>query len=275
MGRNPFITVWGETKRAKEWLSDERCKVGVVDTLVCRIAKYGWTTEEAITRPAISHTDTSNIVFSKGIKFGFLIVKADIELIDNKRMVLCECVCGQDKHFRVSSLLNEGTQSCGCKTGYLIGQKIKTHGLSRSYNGGKHPLYRSWDNMRGRCLNEKIECYKNYGGRGIKLFKEWENFETFYTWAINNGFEIGLTIERIDNDGDYCPSNCKWITLSEQQKNKRTVHKILAFGEIKCVQDWAKDERCKVSPTTLRIRLKNNWNPETAITKCPTRVKVP
>lgn len=92
-------------------------------------------------------------------------------------------------------------------------------GLTMEGAGG---LYSSWQNMKQRCLNPKNPKYHRYGGRGIKVCKEWYNIEGFVKWAKAAGWQKGLTIDRIDNDGDYCPENCRWATASENSRKKRT-----------------------------------------------------
>lgn len=89
-------------------------------------------------------------------------------------------------------------------------------------NGGSS-LYHSWRNMKQRCNNPKHPKYKRYGGRGIKICKEWQDdIVCFMNWANKNGYKEGLTIDRIDNDGDYCPENCRWVTMADNSRRKRT-----------------------------------------------------
>lgn len=88
-------------------------------------------------------------------------------------------------------------------------------------NGG-NTLYHSWQNMKQRCTNPKHPKYKRYGGRGIKVCKEWQDITGFMNWAKNNGYQDGLSIDRINNDGDYCPENCRWVTVADNSRRKRT-----------------------------------------------------
>lgn len=140
-------------------------------------------------------------------------------------------------------------------------EKNTTHGLS------KHPLMSVWCGIKARCLYPSQESYKNYGERGIKICDEWLIFKNFYDWAINNGWKKGLQIDRIDNDGNYEPSNCKFVSRKTNIDNRRVSIIITAFGETKNASDWSLDSRCNVSYATLCSRIKNNWKPELALTK--------
>lgn len=109
----------------------------------------------------------------------------------------------------------------------------KTHGMRRT------SLYNSWSLMNQRCKNENLPYFENYGGRGISVCPGWENFEVFAEWAQKNGYQIGLSIDRVNVDGNYELGNCKWSTESEQQRNKRTNRFIMINGESKTVAEWA------------------------------------
>jgi hypothetical protein len=124
--------------------------------------------------------------------------------------------------------------------------------------------------MIQRCTNSNNPGYKNYGGRGIKMCWSWRHsFWFFRRWALNNGYDDTLTIERVDNDGNYDPRNCTWVPFEQQARNTRRTHWVTAYGETKCIAEWAEDERCRVSYTTIRLRLENGWRPEAAISSLP------
>lgn len=132
------------------------------------------------------------------------------------------------------------------------------HGLS------KHPLNAVWGEMKQRCGNTNCPGYKWYGGKGIKVCDEWVNdFKEFYDWAISNGYEKGLTIERKDPTGDYEPSNCTWLTLSEQQSNKTNTHYLSVNGETHSITEWS--EITGIPRMTLTNRILSGLSPEKVI----------
>lgn len=135
------------------------------------------------------------------------------------------------------------------------------HGLSNTR------LHRIWHSMYCRCYYSSTNQYKNYGGRGIKVCEEWKHmqgFINFYNWAMNNGYKENLTLDRINNDGNYEPSNCRWATKKEQS-NHRTNNVYYTFnGETKTSKQWC--EIYNVSQTTLLDRLKRGWSLEEALT---------
>lgn len=164
------------------------------------------------------------------------------------RAVLCECDCENKtrKLIKVDDLRNNRVTSCGCL--------LERHHMSDT------KIYQQWAGMCGRCERKAHSSYKNYGARGIKVCKEWrESFEAFYTWAIKNGFKDGLTIERIDNNGNYCPENCTLISKSEQPKNRRNCIYLTYNGQTKGLKEWAKITGIKYG--TLLRRYHQNENP--------------
>lgn len=127
------------------------------------------------------------------------------------------------------------------------------------------PLYHIWEGIKERCLNHKAKNYYFYGGRGISVCESWVNsFSEFEKWAVENGYKDGLTIDREDNDGDYCPENCKWVTQKEQARNRRTNLRITYNGETLCIAEWA--ERYYLPYHVLVYRVHQNWDFEKALT---------
>lgn len=135
------------------------------------------------------------------------------------------------------------------------------HGLSNTR------LHRIWHSMYCRCYYKSTNQYKNYGGKGIKVCEEWkhiEGFVNFYNWAMANGYRDGLTLDRIDNEKNYSPQNCRWVTYKQQCRN-RTNNVYYTFkGETKTSKEWC--EIYNISQTTLNDRLKRNWTLEQALT---------
>lgn len=157
-----------------------------------------------------------------------------------KTMWYCKCDCDENKIIEVEadSLIRGNTTSCGC---YRKEQALKAttkHGLS----GTK--LEKTYRNMHSRCENPNATKYEIYGGKGITVCDEWsgENgLVNFYNWAIANGYEEGLSIDRIDGDKGYSPDNCRWATIDEQNFNRSNTLLITIDGETKQAKDWAKE----------------------------------
>lgn len=136
----------------------------------------------------------------------------------NGKKARWECICFCGKPFEVlgTSIRNNNTKSCGC----LRSKKGKE--INTTHGGSNTRLYHIWNNMKSRCLNPNNEAYNRYGGRGIKIQQSWiDNFSEFRKWSLNNGYSDELTIDRIDNDGNYEEGNCKWSNYYEQGRNKR------------------------------------------------------
>jgi hypothetical protein len=182
----------------------------------------------------------------------------------NATRCLCLCDCGKYSKCWLTSLVNDRTVSCGCyhreRAAERAGKLMFMHGLTQ------HPLNFHWNAMKARCKYKSQLMYKNYGGRGIKVCQEWlDDFMNFYNWAINNGWEEGLTLDRIDCNGNYCPENCRWATYEEQANNKRSNVNITAFGETKTLAQWTRDPRCKTKPFNIQYRISQGYTAEEAI----------
>lgn len=122
----------------------------------------------------------------------------------------------------------------------------------------KTRLYRIWANIKTRCYNTNDPHYPRWGGKGVVMCEEWKNsFSSFYTWSIANGYREDLTIDRIDCDGNYEPSNCRWITWADQNRNKKDVRFITYNGKTQTIGQWTKE--LGIGKETIRERLKRGW----------------
>lgn len=190
-----------------------------------------------------------------GNKYGNLMV---IESVGYGKW-LCKCDCGNEIITKKYNLTSGQAKSCGCLHRKIVGLRSTTHGLS------KHPLYKTWHNMRSRCKNPNATKYELYGGKGIKVCSDWDNsFQAFYDWAINNGWQAGFTIDRIDGDNDYCPQNCRWVDYKIQANNTTQVHNITYDGKTMGIYAWA--EYLGIDKKMLSSRILRGWDIERAFT---------
>lgn len=160
-----------------------------------------------------------------GEKYGRLTVVAFDRFQNHKTYWRCACDCGLSTTVSGNNLRSGNTKSCGC----LFKEKIRETGKKNVKHGESHSkrsrLYTIWCGMRQRCSNPNREAYRLYGGKGIKVCNEWNDYEAFKLWAINNGYADNLSIDRIDPNKDYCPENCRWITPSENTARANKNHK--------------------------------------------------
>lgn len=190
-------------------------------------------------------------------KFGRLTVIGRAPNRGKNTMWYCKCECGNISIVNGGHLKNGHTQSCGCYRREVSSAIHKTHGLS------DNPLYSVWNTMIQRCYNPNQKSYRIYGAENKSVCNEWRNFEPFYNWAMENGYKHGLTIERINPDGNYEPSNCRWATRKEQGNNTRNNRLIQFNGEVKTMAQWAESKNLTYS--ALQHRLERNWNIEKAL----------
>lgn len=174
----------------------------------------------------------------------------------------CKCCC-DDKTICIVSraeLKRGSTRSCGCLQSELSSIRSTTHGKTGSR------IYNIWIKMKMRCLNPNDHAYKGYGGRGIVVFKDWvESFESFYSWAINNGYNDNLSIDRKDNDGDYTPNNCRFVDAKTQCNNRRSNIVLTFNGKSHTIEEWS--HIVGINGKTLRYRYHSGWPIEDILTK--------
>lgn len=190
-----------------------------------------------------------------GQRFGYLtVIKKAGKNKSDKILWLCKCDCGKLKIIQGASLKNGRTKSCGC---------LRKKGARRTHGFKYTRLYCIWQGIKKRCLNKNTSNYYIYGGRGIKICDEWKNdFKSFHDWAYANGYDESAkrgdcTIERIDVNGNYEPSNCRWATMKEQCRNTRSNKLITYNNETRCLMDWS--YIFNINYKTLLYRFKNGW----------------
>lgn len=184
----------------------------------------------------------------KGRRFGKLLVTEECGRIGKNVAWKCKCDCGKEIIVKANSLLTGNTTSCGC--GRI--EAITKHNQTNT------PLFNVWRNMKERCTNKNYRTFADYGGRGIKLCEEWQEFTSFYDWAMANGYKKGLSIDRIDVNGDYEPNNCRWADAKTQARNRRNTIFIDYEGVRKSISDWA--DELKVARNTLYWRYSQGWS---------------
>ena len=159
----------------------------------------------------LSEGEMPKFIDLTGKKFGSLTVTGRASRKGRDAFWSCKCDCGREVEVTSSNLKTGNTKSCGCLKRALLINKNHVHGFC------DHKLYTVWCNMLTRCSNK---YYHRYGGRGISVCEEWKKPEVFIQWALKSGWEDGLQIDRVDNDGDYCPENCRFVTRLENAHNK-------------------------------------------------------
>lgn len=199
-----------------------------------------------------------------GEKFGLLtVIKRCGSSKDNHSMWLCKCDCGNEKIICSHSLRRGLTKSCGCLTSN--GRKVKHGNCRRKKFSG---TYQSWKDMKGRCNNPKHRNYKNYGGRGVSICKEWMDKENgFINFLADMGERpMGYELDRANNNklkNGYSPTNCRWVTHKINNENKRTNIVIEHNNKKYCLKELA--DEYKISPSTLKYRLSHGLSVEEAL----------
>jgi hypothetical protein len=209
------------------------------------------------------HANTKDL---RGVVFGMLTALKLTGLPKHKATWLCQCECGATKEIGANSLLRGHTESCGCLRAKLMGDRFRKHGLHGSHE------YWTWVDIRDRCRRQSHASYKNYGGRGISVCPQWDSYQTFYN-DMGPRPSDKHSIERINNDGNYAPDNCKWATKYEQSRNKRQNVWVVVDGERMILKDAA--VKFGVNYFVLHGRYcRRGWTIDRAIAE-PVRRKVP
>lgn len=176
--------------------------------------------------------------------------------IQSRVYLICKCECGTEVRARKDSVLSGAIVSCGCNrrekahySGIKHAQSCITHNMSKTR------LYGIWRSMKSRCYNKTCGGFQNYGGRGVTVCDDWKNsFEKFKDWAISNGYKDNLSIDRINVKGNYEPTNCRWITMLDQQSNKTTNHYITYQNKTLTLSQWSRELNIPISTIFNRIR---------------------
>lgn len=174
----------------------------------------------------------------------------------------CKCDCGNETVVLGTNLRKGITKSCGCLRKTRASELCTTHGLSN------RRLFNIWCGMKKRCYNQNHKFYAYYGGRGITVCDEWlHDFQAFWDWAMSNGYQDDLSIERANNSLGYTPENCRWATAKEQNRNTRQNRRITINGETKTLAEWC--EQCGLKYGTVYDRFRCGWTPEEALELVP------
>lgn len=200
----------------------------------------------------------SKLDIKNGTKFGKLTAIKEVERIklpsgQYNRAFLCKCDCGNEKVIRLLHLVRGRIKTCGC--------------LSEHHNLSNKPLYRCWRSMKERCYLKSYINAERYSSRGIIVCDEWNNsFLTFKEWALENGYDPSLRIDRIDNNGNYQPNNCRFVTNQENVNNREMTFMVKYNGIEYAFMDVMRLKNINnLHHTTIRTRIKRGWNHDKAI----------
>jgi len=216
-----------------------------------------------------------------GQRFGrLLVVKRQENNADGQATWKCKCDCGLScirKAGQLRLFAKRGRrQSCGCWRDELAAERRRaaaTHGLTTELAGiESHKLYDVWRQMLRRCENKRCKDFPSYGARGIRVCKAWHDPNKFLRWCWASGYEVGLTIERRDVNGNYTPSNCTWTPNPLQSKNMRKNRTFTFNGRTLCISEWSRYLGIHVQ--TLLRRLRHGWTVEQTLSLRPGQARI-
>ena len=221
------------------------------------------TDERRVSKPWLAELNRARVQDLTGQTFNALTVLYRAENRGRRVMWHCRCACGNELDVWAKHL-KDGQKSCGCMTKKILSECRTTHGGSRTR------LFGVWRHMQERCNNPNHKSYARYGGRGVKVCKEWDHFEAFRDWALQSGYDekaelMKCTIDRIDNEKGYSPTNCRWVSAKEQANNRSNNRFITLHDETHTVAEWA--DITGIPHTAIRARLKKGWSEERALTE--------
>lgn len=198
-----------------------------------------------------------------GQRFGRLIAIEQANKGEKGRSIWkCVCDCGREKNVSISDLRRGNTTSCGCYRKETASSRNKE--IKKKHGETHTRLYSIWRGMKKRCTVDTYDSFHRYGGRGIKICSEWlENFSEFSKWAKENGYKDNLTLDRIDVNGNYCPENCRWVSMKEQSRNRRTNHNLTFCGNTHTISEWS--EITGIGKRTILERLHRGWTVDKAL----------
>lgn len=196
----------------------------------------------------------AKLIIPTGTQYGRWTVVSEEKPGGNRghaRRFLCKCACNKTAIVRLTHLRRGTSKSCGCWCKENSTRQATKHGFA------KHKAYSAWKDMMRRCYNPNHRRYADWGGRGIKVCPEWHDVSTFALWSEASGYRHGLLIERIDNNRDYSPGNCKWATMKDQGNNRRNSKTITFQGKTMTETQWA--ESLGITQPALHERLNRGW----------------
>lgn len=191
-----------------------------------------------------------------GKRFGNLIVMG-FEYKSSRWFWKCKCDCGKETVVYPNQVIRGKTTTCGC------GRSKTFHNMHLKHGCSGERLYSIWKGMRKRCRNENASHYEHYGERGISVCDEWNDYLVFRQWALANGYNDGLTIERKSVNKDYCPENCTWIAAEHQPENTRKTIRLTIYGKEKPIGQWA--DQFGIKRSTVYSRIRRGASPEKAL----------